>query len=62
MGKGPNQPVSGEQVEHALGSDKIQEIAQKTGVSKDEVRDQIAQHLPGAVDRATPNGELPKAA
>lgn len=62
VGKGPNKPVSGEQVEQALGSDKLQEIAQKAGVSKNEVRDQLAQHLPEAVDRATPNGELPKAA
>jgi len=62
VGKGANQPISGEQVEHAVGSDKLQEIAQKVGVSKNEVRDQLAQHLPDAVDRATPEGELPKAA
>ncbi len=62
IGKGPNKSISGEQLEHALGSDKLQEIAQKAGVSKNEVRDQLAQHLPDAVDKATPDGELPKAA
>ncbi len=62
VGKGANKPISGEQVERVLGSDKLQEIAQKFGVSKDQVRDQLAQHLPEAVDRATPEGELPKVA
>ncbi len=62
VSKGPNKPVTGEQVEQALGSDKLQEMAQKFGVSKETVRDQLAQHLPEAVDRATPDGELPRAA
>ncbi len=62
VGKGPNKPISGEQLEHALGSERLQEIAGRVGLSKNAVRDQLAQHLPEAVDRATPDGELPHAA
>jgi uncharacterized protein YidB (DUF937 family) len=33
IGTGENQPVSGEQIEQTFGSEKIQEIAQKLGIS-----------------------------
>jgi uncharacterized protein YidB (DUF937 family) len=61
IGTGPNQPVSGEQVESALGEEKIEEIAQKAGLSKDETAGGLAQLLPQLVDRLTPGGKLPEA-
>ncbi len=59
VSNGPNKPVSPDQVEHVFGSEKLQQIASQAGVSKDEVRNQLAQHLPQVVDRATPDGKLP---
>lgn len=60
IGSGGNAPVSGEQVQQALGSDQVQKLADETGTSPGHVADQLAQALPHLVDRATPEGELPQ--
>jgi uncharacterized protein YidB (DUF937 family) len=60
IGTGENQPVSGEQMEHALGSDKIQEIAQKLGISGAEASGGLAALLPQIIDKMTPEGKLPE--
>ena len=57
---GENQPVSGDQVQHALGSDLIQQIAQKLGSSKSEVSGGLANLLPDIIDKLTPTGKLPE--
>lgn len=58
VGKGENLPVSGEQISSALGSGAIAEMAAKFGLSPETLSNQIAQHLPGVVDKMTPNGEV----
>jgi uncharacterized protein YidB (DUF937 family) len=60
IGTGENKPVSGEQIARALPGDTLQEVAAQAGVSPQEAADQIAQHLPQAVDKLTPSGELPQ--
>jgi len=57
---GENQPVSGDQIQHALGSDLIQQIAQKLGGSKSEVSGNLANLLPDIIDKLTPTGKLPE--
>jgi uncharacterized protein YidB (DUF937 family) len=59
IGSGQNQPVSGEQVQSALGSDKIQEVAAKLGISPVAASSTVAQYLPQVVDHLTPNGQTP---
>jgi uncharacterized protein YidB (DUF937 family) len=59
VGPGQNQPVSPGQLGSALGPDIIRAIAQRSGLSEDEVRNELAQVLPGVVDKLTPNGRLP---
>lgn len=59
VGTGANQPVSGDAIQQALGSDKIQELAAKAGISSDALSSGLAQMLPGVVDKLTPNGEVP---
>ncbi len=59
VGMGENQPVSGDAIQQALGSDKIQELAAKAGISSDALSSGLAQMLPGVVDKLTPNGEVP---
>ncbi|MFB7647711.1 YidB family protein [Streptomyces sp. NPDC056085] len=61
VGDGDNQPVSGAQIAEALPNDALQQAAQQAGVSPEEAADQIAQHLPQAVDKLTPGGQLPQA-
>jgi uncharacterized protein YidB (DUF937 family) len=57
---GENQPVSGDQIQHALGSNFIQQIAQQLGSSKSEVSGGLANLLPDIIDKLTPTGKLPE--
>jgi uncharacterized protein YidB (DUF937 family) len=62
VGSGPNQPVQPSQVGAALGQQTISELARKAGMSEQDLLNQLAQTLPGLVDRLSPNGRLPTAA
>ncbi len=57
---GENQPVSGDQIQHALGGNFIQQIAERLGSSKSEVSGGLANLLPDIIDKLTPNGKLPE--
>ena len=59
IGTGPNQPISPNQLGSVLGPKIIQVLAQKTGMSEQELTAQLSQILPGVVDKLTPNGRLP---
>jgi uncharacterized protein YidB (DUF937 family) len=58
VGKGENMPISADQITSALGSSTITELAAKFGLTPDVLSAQIAQHLPGVIDKMTPNGEV----
>jgi uncharacterized protein YidB (DUF937 family) len=57
---GENQSVSGEQIQRVIGNEHIQQIAEKTGVSKEELPNMLAGLLPQVIDKLTPNGTLPE--
>ena len=59
VGKGENMPVSAEQISSVLGNGAIAEMAAKFGINPETLSAQIAQHLPGVVDKLTPDGEVP---
>lgn len=59
IGTGENQPVTAEQVHQTLGADTVQKMATQAGVSPQEMASQIAQHLPTAIDKLTPQGTVP---
>jgi uncharacterized protein YidB (DUF937 family) len=59
IGKGANLPVSGGQVQDALGGDLLGTIAAKVGMDAAQLREMAAQWLPQIVDRLTPDGHLP---
>jgi len=59
VGPGQNQPVSPGQLGSALGPTIIKTLAQKSGLSEDEITRQLSQMLPGVIDKLTPNGRLP---
>lgn len=56
---GNNQPITGEQIRQALGSDKVQSMAAQLGISPDMLSSQLSKTLPQLVDRLTPDGETP---
>ena len=59
ISNGPNQQVSPSQIQSALGEGQVQSMANQAGMQPHDFLSQLAQHLPNAVDRATPNGQLP---
>lgn len=61
IGKGANQPVSPAQLEQILGRDLVQQLAGKTGMAAPDLLHKLAQVLPQAVDKMTPDGVIPKA-
>jgi uncharacterized protein YidB (DUF937 family) len=56
---GPNQPISPGEVQRALGPDLLQQLSQKSGVPVEELSRKLAEVLPQAVDKMTPNGTIP---
>lgn len=58
---GQNLPISAEQIQHALGSDRLGELAGKAGLSGADLSSKLAELLPNVVDKLTPNGQLPDA-
>lgn len=59
VGHGPNAAVTGQQVHAALGPDLIAQLAAKVGMSPEDLAHKLAEVLPGAVDKLTPDGKLP---
>jgi uncharacterized protein YidB (DUF937 family) len=59
IGTGPNQPVSGDQIQQALGGDTLGKLAQQFGLSPADASSGLASMLPQLVDSLTPNGQMP---
>jgi uncharacterized protein YidB (DUF937 family) len=61
VGRGPNQPISPNDLSRALGADQIDALSSQTGLPRDELLQGLSQHLPGVIDQLTPHGRLPNA-
>ncbi|MEV5613163.1 YidB family protein [Streptomyces sp. NPDC052225] len=59
VGKGDNKSLTPEQVKDALPDVTLQKVAAESGVTPDEAAKEIAGALPTAVDKLTPDGEVP---
>jgi uncharacterized protein YidB (DUF937 family) len=59
VGTGANKPVSADQVQQALGATTLEQLAAKAGISVPELAQKLAQILPQAIDKLTPNGVIP---
>jgi uncharacterized protein YidB (DUF937 family) len=57
---GENQPATPDQMQQALGSDKVQAMAQSLGISPDAAKSTLAQLMPTLIDKLTPNGSVPE--
>ena len=60
VGKGDNAAITPEQVQAVLGSDAVKQLAGKFGIPIDTAREQLAALLPGLIDKATPEGNIPE--
>ncbi|MBM3621361.1 MAG: DUF937 domain-containing protein [Alphaproteobacteria bacterium] len=61
IAQGPNMAVSPDQITKAFGMDRLGDLAAQAGMTQAEAAGQLAEILPGLVDRMTPGGAMPRA-
>ncbi len=59
VGNGQNQQVSPDQLHQVFGDEQVNQWSQQTGMPKQDLLSQLSQYLPHAVDRMTPQGQVP---
>ena len=59
VGPGQNQPIQPGQLGGALGQNVLNELSQRTGMSQQELLNQLATVLPQIINHLTPNGRMP---
>ena len=58
LGNGANLNVGPEQLRAALGSEQVKQIANAVGLPADKILSVLSEHLPGAIDKMSPDGTL----
>ena len=56
---GANKSIAPNELEHALGEERIQWLVEQTGMPREQLLDGLSGELPQAIDRLTPDGRLP---
>lgn len=59
VSSGSNASIEEPELESALGSETLDELAQKTGLSRAEILSRLKTSLPDTVNRLTPQGRVP---
>jgi uncharacterized protein YidB (DUF937 family) len=59
VGKGENQPLDPDEVEKAIGSDRLAKMSKQTGESIGALKTDLSKMIPSAVDKLTPDGKMP---
>jgi uncharacterized protein YidB (DUF937 family) len=62
IGNGQNIPITADELQQVLGSEKAKELAARFNIPLDQLSKVLAQQLPAAVDNASPGGHLPHTA
>jgi uncharacterized protein YidB (DUF937 family) len=58
IGNGPNEPIAPDQLRRVLGDERVRDFATLTGLPEDGFLARLAAHLPGVIDRMTPEGHV----
>ncbi|NNF17398.1 MAG: DUF937 domain-containing protein, partial [Gammaproteobacteria bacterium] len=58
LGDGENMPMSPSQVSEVLGSEQVQDFAQKLGVDQNEAAAGLSDMLPKLIDKTSSGGNL----
>src|SRR5262249_2372147 len=61
IGTGPNAKINPQQIQDALGSEKVKQIASRLGIDPNVVSQKLATILPEVVNHLTPDGKVPTA-
>ena len=59
VARGPNQTVSPKDLSKVLTEDQIAFLAERTGMSRDDLLTGLSERLPQVVDELTPEGRVP---
>ena len=59
VAKGPNQSLAPQELEQALGEERLQWLMEQTRLPKDQLLAGLSKELPETVDELTPDGRLP---
>jgi len=59
IGNGENKEIDPQTLHNVLGSGPVAALAEKAGMSSEQLTGLLSMVLPGVVNNATPNGELP---
>ena len=57
--KGPNRSLAPDDLERAIGSEALDDLAQRMGLPRDRLLSELKEMLPTTVDKLTPDGRLP---
>jgi uncharacterized protein YidB (DUF937 family) len=59
VGTGPNSEIGSDDLNDILDDETLDELSQKTGLTRAELLTRLSAALPEAVDRLTPQGRMP---
>ena len=59
VGKGPNKDISTNDLARSIGLDDIDTMANRFGVSRNDLLSGLQEQLPDVIDQLTPDGRLP---
>lgn len=59
VGPGANKTISANSLADALGADRINALMAHSGMSREELLEDLSQELPNVVDQLTPEGRVP---
>src|SRR5271165_3943089 len=59
VGPGANEPIQPGQLGSALGQNTLNDLSQRTGMSQQELLNQLATVLPQLINNLTPKGRMP---
>jgi uncharacterized protein YidB (DUF937 family) len=59
VGQGANQPIQPGELGSALGQSTLSELSQRTGMSQQQLLNELALVLPQIINHLTPNGRVP---
>lgn len=56
---GSNKPIAPQEMEQALGEERIQWLIEQTGMPREQLLEGLSGELPQAIDKLTPDGRIP---
>jgi len=56
---GANKQIAPNEIEQALGEERIQWLMEQTGMPRDQLLNGLSGELPQAIDKLTPDGRIP---